>query len=79
MDNTSLSTSTFGFYNTPQLVDVIVTPSAVELIYTRQAMVSTGYGFPNPEVYKVVYSRNDGTEKTIFGEYIPATKEQYKF
>ena len=66
-------------YSTPQLIDVIVNQENIELIYKRQLMVSTGWGMPSPEVYKVVYSRIDGSEKTIFGEYVAPTKESYKF
>lgn len=66
-------------YSTPQLIDVIVTPTEVQLIYKRQIMMSNGFGMPQPEVYKVVYSRHDGSEKTIFGTYLPATGESYQF
>lgn len=66
-------------YSTPQLIDVIVTPTEVQLIYKRQLMMSNGFGMPQPEVYKVVYSRHDGSEKTIFGTYVPATGESYQF
>jgi hypothetical protein len=76
---TDTTYSSIGMYSTPQLIDVIVTHENVELIYKRQAMVSTGYGMPMPEIYKVVYSRKDGSEKTIFGEYVPQKKESYKF
>jgi hypothetical protein len=34
---------------------------------------------PQPEVYKVIYSRTDGSEKTIFGSYVPASDESYYF
>jgi len=73
------NTSSINFYSTPELLDVIVTQENIELVYKRQSMVYTGYGMPLPEIYKVVYSRIDGSEKTIFGKYIPAQKESYKF
>lgn len=81
MDTTRNDTtySTIGMYSTPELIDVVVTHENVELVYKRQAMVTTGYGMPMPEIYKVVYSRIDGSEKTIFGEYIPPKKESYRF
>jgi hypothetical protein len=42
-------------------------------------MVSFNNGMPSPEVFKVIYSRNDGSEKTIFGTFVPATSESYYF
>jgi hypothetical protein len=66
-------------YSTPELIDVIVTPSEVQLIYKRQLMISNGWGMPQPEIYKVVYSRQDGSEKTIFGTYVPPSAESYEF
>lgn len=72
-------TGTLHMYTIPELIDVIVTPSEVQLVYKRQLMMSTGFGMPNPEVYKVVYSRHDGSEKTIFGTYIPPSREGYEF
>jgi hypothetical protein len=66
-------------YTTPELIDVLATPSEVQLIYKRQLLMSNGWGMPQPEVYKVVYSRHDGSEKTIFGHYIPANNESYEF
>jgi hypothetical protein len=73
------STSGINFYSIPELLDVIITKENIEIVYKRQSMVYTGYGMPLPEIYKVVYSRIDGSEKTIFGEYVPAKKESYKF
>lgn len=79
MENTGTTTGTMHQYSFPELIDVIVTPTEVQLVYKRQLMISTGFGIPNPEVYKVVYSRHDGSEKTIFGTYIPASSEGYEF
>jgi hypothetical protein len=73
------ATGSMHMYSNPELIDVIVTPSEVQLIYKRQLMMSNGWGMPKPEVYKVVYSRHDGSEKTIFGTYIPANNESYEF
>ena len=42
-------------------------------------MVSFNNGMPHPEVFKVIYGRNDGSEKTIFGTFVPATSESYYF
>jgi len=73
------ATGSMHMYSTPELIDVIVTPSEVQLIYKRQLMISNGWGMPQPEVYKVVYSRHDGSEKTIFGTYVPPSSESYEF
>jgi len=79
MNTITGDTSGINFYSTPELLDVIVNQENIEIVYKRQSMVYTGYGMPLPEIYKVVYSRIDGSEKTIFGKYIPAQKESYKF
>lgn len=76
---THTHTGTNHFYSSPELLDVIVTPSSVELVYKRQLMMSNGFGMPSPEVYKVVYSRHDGSEKTTFGTYVPPSVESYDF
>jgi hypothetical protein len=67
-------------YSTPELIDVIVTPTEVQLVYKKQFLIVTnGLTMPQPEVYKVVYSRQDGSEKIIAGHYIPANNESYEF
>ena len=73
------ATGSMHMYSNPELIDVIVTPSEVQLIYKRQLMISNGWGMPQPEIYKVVYSRQDGSEKTIFGTYVPPSAESYEF
>jgi len=77
--NTETTYSTQHHYTIPELIDYIVTPSFIELVYKRQLMVSFNNGMPNPEVFKVIYSRHDGSEKTIFGRFIPSTSESYEF
>lgn len=72
-------TGTMHMYSNPVLIDVIVTPTEVQLIYKRQLMMSSGFGMPQPEVYKVAYSRHDGSEKTTFGTYVAPSGEQYYF
>jgi hypothetical protein len=76
---TGTTYSTQHHYTTPELIDYIVTPSSIELVFKRQLMVSFNNGMPNPEVFKVIYSRHDGSEKTIFGTFVPATSESYEF
>ena len=77
--NTETTYSTQHHYTIPQLIDYIVTPSAIELVFKRLLMVSFNNGMPHPEVFKVIYGRNDGSEKTIFGTFVPATSESYYF
>jgi hypothetical protein len=68
-----------NMYSTPVLIDTIVTKDYIELVYKRQYMVSLGYGMPNPEIYKDVYSRNDGSVRRVIGTYISAQLESYEF
>ena len=77
--NTDTTYSTQHHYTIPELMDYIVTPSTIEFVFKRQLMVSFNNGMPSPEVFKVIYSRNDGSEKTIFGTFVPATTESYYF
>jgi hypothetical protein len=73
------TTHNINMYSTPELIDVIVTPTEVQLVYKKQSLITTGFTMPQPEVYKVVYSRKDGSEKIIAGHYIPANNESYEF
>ena len=73
------SWNTLNMYNTPELIDVIVTPTEIQLVYKKQLLITYGLTMPQPEVYKVVYSRQDGSEKIIAGHYIPANNESYEF
>jgi len=77
--NTETTYSTQHHYTIPQLIDYIVTPSSIELVFKRQLMVSFNNGMPLPEVFKVIYGRHDGSEKTIFGTFVPASSESYEF
>ena len=78
-NTTSTTTATINLYTHPQMLDVIINQTTIEIVYKRQLMISNGFGMPQPEVYKVVYSRLDGSEKTIFGSYVPASNESYYF
>jgi hypothetical protein len=77
--NTTTTYSTMHHYTIPELIDYIVTPTSIELVFKRQLMVSSYNGMPNPEVFKIIYSRHDGSEKTIFGTFVPASSESYEF
>jgi hypothetical protein len=68
-----------GLYSTPVLLDTIVKEDAIELVYKRQYQVSNNWGMTNPEVYKEIYSRTDGTIRVEQGRYIPAEEESYDF
>jgi hypothetical protein len=70
---------THGLYSKPELIDTIVYPDCIELVYRRQYMVSNNFGMPNPEIYAEVYSRHDGTMFTKQGTYIPPQSESYEF
>jgi hypothetical protein len=80
---TKFSTTTYvsshNMYSTPKLIDTIVTKDYIELVYKRQYMVSLGYGMPNPEIYKDVYSRHGGDVRRVIGTYIPEQSESYEF
>jgi hypothetical protein len=80
--NSSGGTSTMhthGLYSTPRLIDTIVHADSIELVYSRQYMVSNNFGMPDPEIYAEVYSRTDGTMFTKKGRYIPAQNSSYEF
>ena len=77
--STGTYTSSHNMYSTPVLIDTIVTKDYIELVYKRQYMVSFGYGMPNPEIYKDVYSRHGGDVRRVIGTYIPAQEESYEF
>jgi hypothetical protein len=71
-----------GFFSTPELIDHYITTDEITFVYKRYSMVSS-YVYPAqnppPQIFKVVYSRHDGSEKQTFGNYIPATPESYEF
>jgi hypothetical protein len=73
------TTSTHNLYSTPELIKAIIKDDTIELVYKRQYMVSLGYGMPNPEIYKDVYSRHGGDVRRVIGTYIPAQLESYEF
>ena len=77
---TSTGTSFFNsLYSTPKIIDTIINPDTIEVVYSRQYLVANNYGMPNPEIYKEVYSRTDGTMFTVQGTYIPYQNESYEF
>ena len=78
-NTTSTYVSTHNLYSTPVLIDTIVKKDYIELVYKRQYMVSLGYGMPNPEIYKDVYSRYGGDVRRVIGTYIPEQSESYEF
>ena len=82
-NTTSTATTVFanigGLYSTPVLLDTIVKEDTIELVYKRQYQVSNGWGMPNPEVYKEIYSRTDGTMRVEQGRFIPAQADSYEF
>lgn len=71
------NTTPSGFYSSPELISTIVLPDCIKLIYKRQYMASYNWGIPYPEIYAEVYSRTDGSMRTVKGEYIPAQPESY--
>jgi hypothetical protein len=73
------TTSTHNLYSIPELIKAIIKDDTIELVYKRQYMVSLGYGMPNPEIYKDVYSRHGGDVRRVIGTYIPAQLESYEF
>ena len=66
-------------YTVPELIDVIVTDNTIEHIYKRQLMMSNGFGLPQPEIYKIIFGRHDGSENTVFGRYVEPQEESYEF
>ena len=68
-----------NMYSTPEVIRAIIKKDSIELIYKRQYMVSLGYGMPNPEVYKDIYSRTGGDVRREIGTFIPSQEESYVF
>lgn len=76
---TGTTVSTNFMYSTPELIDTIVTPDSIEMVYKRQLLIWNNVGALMPEVYKVVYSRFDGSEKVVNGNYVSPSPESYYF
>jgi hypothetical protein len=81
MSTTSTITTNYAqyMYSKPELIDVIVTDNTIEHIYKRQLMMSNGFGYPQPEIYKIIFGRHDGSENTVFGRYVEPQEESYEF
>jgi hypothetical protein len=77
--STTSDVSPDAMYSQPELIDTIVYPDFIELVYKRQYMVTIGHRMPNPDIYSEVYSRRDGSMYTKKGTYIPAQPESYEF
>jgi hypothetical protein len=77
--SSSFMANTTNMYSTPELIDTIVTKNTIELVYKKQYLVSNNWGMPNPEVYKEIYSRTDGTMRIEKGTYMPSQDESYQF
>ena len=71
-------TGTNQLYSSPELIDTIVLPDCIKLVYKRQYMVANNWGLPNPEIYVEVYSRTDGSVRIEQGRYIPSQSESYE-
>jgi hypothetical protein len=79
-------TSTFTEWSCPQRVDVRDTGHSIEMIYLQDRINRLWGGtipqIPERRVFKIVYSCVNGQwhkSEPIFGEIIPAIKEQYVF
>jgi len=66
-------------YSTPELIKSIITDQTIELVYKRQHLVHTNNEIPNPEVYKDVYNRFNGSVRRVIGTYIPVKAESFEF
>lgn len=77
--NTTTNVSYINLYSTPQLIDSVVYPDRVELIYKKYYLVSVGNRLPDPIVYAEVYSRTDGSMFVKEGKYIPPQPESFEF
>ena len=74
------STSTgYHQYSAPELMDIIVTDKTIEHVYKRYSLIWSGYGNQQPEIYKEVYSRFDGSMKIVQGNYSSPQPEGYYF
>ena len=74
------SSSTAGYqYSTPELMGIIITDKTIEHVYKRYCLIWGGYGHQQPEVYKEVYSRFDGSMKIVKGNYSSPQPEGYFF
>ena len=76
----SSTSTTAGYqYSAPELMDIIVTDKTIEHVYKRYSLIWGGYGHQQPEIYKEVYSRFDGSVKIVQGNYSSPQPEGYYF
>lgn len=78
------SCTTFGgpMWSSPVLVETNVLSDSIELVYVRHSMASINWGESARQVYKIIYSCQEGkwhVSEPIIGEIIPAQKEEYEF
>lgn len=75
------NTANLNHYSAPVLIDTIVTDETIELVYKRENLIWAGMpaNGRNIEVYKVVYSRFDGSAVIVQGRYIAPSDESYMF
>jgi hypothetical protein len=65
-------------YSTPELIKSIITDKTIELVYKRQHLANNNEN-PNPEVYKDIYNRFNGSVRRVIGTYIPVKAESFEF
>jgi hypothetical protein len=66
-------------YSTPELISSIITNETIELVYKIQQLVHKDIETPNPEVYKDIYNRFNGSVRRVIGTYIPVKAESFEF
>ena len=85
---TMTGTCSFPNYHPPIIIDTIVFNDRIEIVYKCELAVTTHYTIYNfnqannyPKIYKIIYSRTDGTMQTFEGKYIPPQEieESYEF
>jgi hypothetical protein len=80
---TSITTNSLWGYS--ERVDVVETPSSIEMIYKETSMITYSiWPAPPPQqrVFKIVYSCKDGKwskSEPIYGKIISAQDEYYEF
>ena len=66
--NGSITSVTYNtnVYTKPKLLNVVEKENTIEVTYSREYLVSDFNGISKPEIYKVIYSRFDGTKEEIY-------------
>lgn len=78
LSNGSVYHSIYKDYGPPFIIDTIVYPDRIEIIYRCQSRVSNNWGSLPDQVYKIIYTISEKSEK-IIGKIIPAQPETYLF